>query len=235
LIENLLAILTNTFIAVSEGEKKQASKIFPFAKKKIVLVQNGVNIPETISQKKHDNNSIIICCIARLDYQKNLELLIPITKKLLISTKKKVTINVIGVGNNDNELKNLIDKEKLTDTINLRGFTKDTSFWLNDAHLFLSTSRWEGMPLSILEASAHGLPVVASDVIGNKDAVTNEVTGYLYPVEQPEKAAAFVLEILNDKNLYEQMSKKGKENVQKNFSLKVMAQKTEHLYLSLAK
>ena len=61
-----------------------------------------------------------------------------------------------------------------------------------DASVYLTTARWEGLPLAVLEAMSLGIPVVASDVVGNRDAVEEGVTGYLYPLGDVKIAARLV-------------------------------------------
>jgi len=233
-IENFLALFTKTFVAVSQGELIEASKLIPLAKNKIKLIPNGVDIPSLQKNLPSFDTQITICCIARLDYQKNLDLLLPIASGLMkVFPTKKIIINVVGVENTENDLKLAIQKAGLSDTIILQGFTNQTSFWLDNSHFYLSTSRWEGMPLSVLEASAHGLPIIATDVIGNRDAVINDETGFLYPLNKPDVAINAIQRLVEDSSLYLSISEKGHQMSKTKFSVSEMANATKDLYKEL--
>jgi len=232
-IENVLALFTKAFITVSESEKAEVFSYLPLLKNKMHLIFNGVEIPSKIARFP-DKETVVICCIARLDYQKNLELLIPIVKGLKERLPNSIIqLNIIGVGNEDNELKRLIDFEGLSENIYLKGFSNNISGWLQKAHFYLSTSRWEGLPLSVLEASAHGLPVIVTDVTGNRDAVKNGKTGILFPREEPLKAVEGIVCLLENPVHYGQFSNAGQVLVKSQFSVLEMARKTEELYFSL--
>ena len=232
-IERLLALFTEAFIAVSEGERREVAVHLPSLSNKIQLIYNGVDIPETANSCCPENEKVVVCCIARLDFQKNLEMLIPIAQGLQKSLPNGVAIHVVGVKNENNELKRRIDAENLSDIIFLQGFSNDTSIWLRSAHFYLSTSRWEGLPISVLEASAHGLPIIATDVVGNRDAVLDGKTGILFPLEEPKNAVEAILGLVQKPALYKHFSAEGINLIKNKFSVLEMVRKTEELYFRL--
>jgi glycosyltransferase involved in cell wall biosynthesis len=69
---------------------------------------------------------------------------------------------------------------------------------MEGAHFYLSTSRWEGMPLAVLEAWRSGLVVVASDVIGNRDLVRDGISGRLFHADDGRAAARIIRSLLGD-------------------------------------
>ena len=94
----------------------------------------------------------------------------------------------------------------------------------------MSTSRGEGLPLSLLEAMACGLPVVATRVTGHVDVVLEGVTGLLAPAEDPEALAACVARLLDAPELRGKMGRAGCERVETHFSLERMAARLAALY-----
>ena len=68
-------------------------------------------------------------------------------------------------------------------------------------HIYLSTARWEGLPLSILEAMACGLPIIASEVVGNKDTIVDEVSGFFYKLGNIMEAKNKILILKNDNEI----------------------------------
>jgi glycosyltransferase involved in cell wall biosynthesis len=98
------------------------------------------------------------------------------------------------------------------------------------ADLFCLPSWWEAMPLSVLEAMAAGLPVVATDVGDVGRAVADGVTGHVVPVRDPEKLADALEPLLADQELRRRMGKAGRERVVEMFSSEVTAAAVSDLY-----
>ena len=102
------------------------------------------------------------------------------------------------------------------------------------ADVFCLPSWWEAMPLSVLEAMAAGLPVVATDVGDVKRAVVDGVTGHVVPVRDPEKLADALEPLLTDPLLRRHMGKAGRERVVELFSSEVTDARVSALYDELA-
>jgi glycosyltransferase involved in cell wall biosynthesis len=102
-----------------------------------------------------------------------------------------------------------------------------------EADVFCLASWWEAMPLSVLEAMAAGLPVVATDVGDVGRAVADGATGYVVPVRDPEKLAAALEPLLTDPDLRRRMGAAGRERVTQRFSSAVTAAAVSALYAEL--
>lgn len=102
-----------------------------------------------------------------------------------------------------------------------------------DADVFCLPSWWEAMPLSILEAMAAGLPVVATDVGDVGRAVADGATGYVVPARDPEELAAALERLLTDHDLRRRMGAAGRERVAQRFSSAVTAAAVSALYAEL--
>ena len=102
------------------------------------------------------------------------------------------------------------------------------------ADVFCLPSWWEAMPLSVLEAMATGLPVVATDVGDVGRSVADGVTGFVVPVRNPEKLADALEPLLSDPELRHRMGKAGRERVVEMFSAEVTAARVSALYAELA-
>jgi glycosyltransferase involved in cell wall biosynthesis len=97
--------------------------------------------------------------------------------------------------------------------------------------LILSTSSFEGLPMSLLEAQACGCPVVGPDVQGVNECVSPEHGGILYPFEmEPEKLASLIIETLRDRERMESMRKACARHMREQFSLERMARDYLRLY-----
>ncbi|WP_139173476.1 glycosyltransferase family 4 protein [Geodermatophilus telluris] len=104
-----------------------------------------------------------------------------------------------------------------------------------DADVFCLPSWWEAMPLSVLEAMAAGLPVVASDVGDIGRAVADGVTGYVVPAKDPDQLAAALERLLVDPELRRRMGAAGRERVKAMFSSDVTAREVSALYRRLVR
>ena len=101
--------------------------------------------------------------------------------------------------------------------------------------IYLSTSFYEGHPLSILEAMSVGLPVVASNVVGNKDTIIHNQTGYLYELGNCKQASSFISELLKSENLRSKIGLNAKSQQRRCFNIKNMSSKYKNLYNELTK
>jgi glycosyltransferase involved in cell wall biosynthesis len=155
--------------------------------KKLKLVKNGVVIyngipePELLERKiakrffeekiKIDlKDKFLIGSIGRLDYQKNYEFLINIFPEILKIKPEAIAI-IVGEGPERKRLENLLEKLNLKQKIFLIGELKDASKYLKAFDLFILPSRYEGLSITLIEALFAKIPILASDVGGNKEIV----------------------------------------------------------------
>ena len=133
------------------------------------LVRNGVSPKELAKFKVHaKKDSFKVGTMGRLSPQKNPKLFNKVAKEL-----PELEFIWIGAGQLQTELK--------SKNINVTGWKthEEAMQIVNTFDVYVQTSLWEGLPFTILEAMALGKPVVATNVVGNKDAVENGNNGYL--------------------------------------------------------
>ena len=102
--------------------------------------------------------------------------------------------------------------------------------FLFNSDIFLSTSLYEGLPISVLEAMSVGLPILASKVIGNIDTIEDGKSGYLYDLGDVHQAANIINKIMNDQKLKEKLGKASKIRQRKFFSCSNMCSEHFNLY-----
>lgn len=170
-------------IAICPTVKETIEKEFGISSKKIPIVKNGVDIEKFIPCKEENaNERIKIITVGTLYWIKNQELAI----KAVCNLHKKglnVSLEIVGDGADKEKLHRLIVDNKAESYITLHGKKKNVEDYLKKADVYISTSKTEGLPLSILEAMACGLPIVATEVGGVVDIVQNFVNGYLICAE----------------------------------------------------
>jgi glycosyltransferase involved in cell wall biosynthesis len=158
--------------------------------KKMKLVKNGVviynGIPETeflereVARKffeekiKFDlKNKFLIGSIGRLDYQKNYEFLIKVFSEIL-KIKPEAIATIVGEGPERKKLESLIEKANLKEKIFLISELKNASKYLKAFDLFILPSRYEGLSITLIEVIFAQIPILVSDVGGNKEIVGKE-------------------------------------------------------------
>ncbi|MDD3723963.1 MAG: glycosyltransferase [Bacteroidales bacterium] len=156
----------------------------------------------------------IVCCIARDNQQKKIDLFIEVAKQM-------PDIAFVWMGNDNSYT-------KLSDNIFLFGKVSTAAFYLKYMDLFILPSNYEGLPMSIIEALSMSLPVVASDVGGISELIdgTNGFTSE----NKVEDFASKINKILSDPVIYNSMSKKARETYENKFTLKMMADNYEKVY-----
>jgi len=114
-------------------------------------------------------NKIIIATISSFNYQKNMFMVYIVTKMF------KDYNNIIFLWIGDRHDKELLERKAKEEKLNIyfTGITKDIPFYLSATDIYLSTSIWEGLPISLIEAQSLGIPIVATDVVGNNKVVVN--------------------------------------------------------------
>jgi len=101
------------------------------------------------------------------------------------------------------------------------------------ADIYVSSSLWEGLPIAVLEAMAFRLPVVATNVIGNREAVADRETGFLVPPRDPGALSKAILTLVQDRNLRKQMGNRGRIRVETMFHPDRFIREHEEFYMDI--
>lgn len=169
---------------------------------KIPVVNNGVNIenykPET-NNNQHQNIHVI--AVGRLCRIKNQEMIVNAICNLHEKLGEQIELDIIGDGEERENLEKLISRRRANAYIHMHGMQSNVRSFLVKADVFVSGSQTEGLPLSILEAMACGLPVVATNAGGTKDIVDDGVNGYIVPIDNQEVFESVLEKMINNKEL----------------------------------
>ena len=190
LIFKFLLFFIDIPVFVSQKNLEDAKKIK--LTRKGVVIYNGIPEPEFIERNiarkffekkiKIDlKDKFLIGSIGRLDYQKNYEFLIEVLPEIL-KIKPETIVILIGDGPERKKLENLIKKKKLEEKIFLIGEVKEAPKYIKAFDLFVLPSRYEGLSITLIEALFARIPILASDIGGNK-----EITGEDFVFELDNK------------------------------------------------
>jgi glycosyltransferase involved in cell wall biosynthesis len=131
------------------------------------------------------------------------------------------------------EVLSLIEKHSLDKDVLFTGFVEEMREWLEIVDVFVLPSHREGMPQSILEAMAMGKPVVATDIRGCREEVVDGETGYLVPVQDPQRLAEAIIRVLSDRMLAKRMGEAGRRRVVEFFDQRKTLEKQLGVYRKL--
>lgn len=142
---------------------------------------------------------------------------------------------LVGDGPLRPQVQAALAQEGLAERTVLTGLRRDVPRLLAAMDIFLLTSLWEGLPRTIPEAQAMGLPVVANRVDGIAEAIRDSVTGYLCDPGELQSMAERVITLLDNPALRAEMGAQGRAVALEEFDLRVMIEKIEILYQTLLK
>ena len=131
-----------------------------------------------------------------------------------------IKLYIIGDGSIKEELAGLINKKKLQNNVFLLGRRDDAFNLMYESDIFLHLSLSEGMPLAVMEAMMCALPVIAFDVSGVRDVVSDN--GFLCDYGDIDSISARIFELISDNELRKNMSARSREIALKNFSKQKM-------------
>ena len=151
--------------------------------------------------------------------------------ELLIEQKtKKFTILLIGTGENMGKIQKHINDRNLQGYIKCLGLRRDIPRILSITDIGLLVSIREGLPRSLMEMMSMKIPVVATNIRGNRDLIENGINGYLVSIKDPSQIAEKCLTLLTNENLSKQFGEKGREKIEKQFSIEKVLQQMEVVY-----
>ena len=175
---------------------------------------------------KKQNDIVRILNVGRLVDQKNQRLLI----EAIAMLEQDFRLDIIGAGILYNELTQLIKHYKLENKVKLAGSSNDLKTYISKADIFVLSSDYEGLPLSILEAMSAGLPVVSTNVGGVNEVVCDGETGALVNRGDARALSEKLSELIEDENLRQRWGENGYQRYLQNFQSMKMCDKTLSIY-----
>ncbi len=233
-LERLAARWAARIICVSDYDRKLALNRGVGTPVTLMTIHNGVEEISSVETNPSHNNphsNVQALFVGRLVNQKDPFTLVRAISALPQTLQDNFHLTIVGDGPLatplQHELKNLNlqDRVKIVDRME----RSDLFALYHRMDLFVLTSHWEGLPRSILEAMAHGLPIIATDVGGSAEAV-GEDAGLLVPEENVSALVQALRTLIQDKELREKMGQAGHQKTLNEFSLAYMCAQTMQVY-----
>lgn len=214
-------------IALSKSIYEQLSQMYSELGDRLKIIYNGVDIDRFKSEKENMNTNIVeYICVANLTEVKNHRMMLQSFRKLT-DLHDNSHLTLVGDGILRNDLEKQALQLGIQDKVTFTGSVSDPTLYLKKADIFVMSSHYEGMPLSVAEAMAAGLPIIAPHVGGIPEMVTEN--GILYTVDSEEELTKAMTRLSQDRILWKAYHNKSKER-SKLFDIKEMVSKYEALY-----
>jgi glycosyltransferase involved in cell wall biosynthesis len=227
LLLHLVAQLTDCFVCVSRdaAEATAAQGIRP---RRVCTIVNGIDLTRFAYAGPCRNGPVV--SVARLSPEKDIETLLEATA-IAVREEPSFRVEIAGDGVCMPILRQRARELALEGHVRFLGQLRDVPALLRRARLFVLSSISEGISLTLLEAMARGLPVVATRVGGNPEVVVDRETGLLVPARDPVELAQALLQLHRDPDACRRMGFAARERVEGCFDVRLMVQEYELLYL----
>ena len=230
-----LSNYTDAIVGCSEGVR-QSLLTLGFPAEKTMTINNGINTMPfkqakqiDFSQRKPD-----IMMAARFARQKDQASLIKAIG-LLKAKGLNIKLRFAGLGNKRHLAKAqaLVKEMQLEQQIEFLGHCQNLSDLLSETQIFVLSTRYEGMPLALIEAMAAGCAVIASRVVGVQEMIEHGVDGYLVEPQSPQALADSIEYLVSHPQVAKNIATAGQNKAFSEFSIEKMAGNYERLFRSL--
>jgi glycosyltransferase involved in cell wall biosynthesis len=230
-VERILATISTKIICVSESDRQQALKLGVGNKRKLATVRYGI-YNTTVPQANPGLEPVKMIMVARFNEQKDQATLLRAIARL---NHHPLHLNLAGSGPSFETCKALAVELGISDRVSFLGDRRDVPELLQQSQVFILSTHYEGLPISILEAMRCGLPVVGSSVNGIPEEVEQGQTGFVVPPRNPEALADALDRVLSSSELRISMGIAAKAKFEREFTIDRMTDETQMIYAEVVK
>jgi glycosyltransferase involved in cell wall biosynthesis len=223
-------------IVLTEDMKREIQKI---CNREVFVIPNGIDLEKFENLSKEDlrskleiTNGKIIVFVGGLRPVKGVGYLIE-AMKTIIDKNKNTRLFIVGDGVERQDLENLVKKLDLQKCVNFIGkvSNEEVPEYIVASDVFVLPSLSEGFPVTVVEAMASELPIVATNIRGLREIIKDGENGFLVEPKNPEQIAEKVLLLLEDDELRARISRNNKEKA-KQYSWENIVERLEEIYQS---
>ncbi len=244
LFSRVMRVLTarcQKLIAVSAEVRTFTLKWSRYPDDKIIVIDNGIDLtrfdpaivkPIDLTQFGVPADATIIGIVGRLLEQKGHDFFLDMAH-LLAQTHENLHFLVIGDGALREALEMRTQELGLASQVTFTGFLDDVPAVLASLDIMVFSSRWEGLPVALLEGMAMQRPMVVTEVGGIPGVVVNQENGLLVPAENAQALADACSQILQNPDLKKSLGQQARATIQRDYDQQNMHQKILNLYTEL--
>ena len=231
-MNRVLAHWSSCVVPVSEDAAEVARQIERVPASKLKVIRNGIDLQlfEPPAEEHPFRKQAIH--VARLNLVKDQVTLLKAVR-IVADADPEFRLDIVGDGPSKDELIKCHRDLGLKDSVRFLGHQDRVRALLAEADFFVLSSLTEGISLTLLEAMAMRLPVVATDVGGNREVVSKDETGLLVPAESPQALALAILDVIRNPQQARAMGRAGRRRVEEHFDVRNTVDQYESLYKRL--
>ncbi|MEY9868461.1 glycosyltransferase involved in cell wall biosynthesis [Peribacillus sp. B2I2] len=213
-------------LSVSNGVKDGLIGYYKQEEKNIRTIYNTIEFNEETSEMNEKflmekaKKNFIIGVVSRLEPVKGIDLILKAINE--ISSKSNdcsnIRVFIFGDGKLKKEFETYIKDHGLEDIVTLVGKVNNIKEYMKNFDLMIQSSYQEGLPLSLIEATSLGIPIVATDIPGTNEVVINNFNGLLVPSGSYTAISKAIIKVFNNKEYRVQISEKSISHFKRNFS-----------------
>lgn len=231
--------LVDNTVTVSEAVRHRLVREYRYPAEKTVTIYNGIDLTpfsdRTAPQGRPVNacdsdQTVGIICIARLSPVKRIDVLLD-ALALLVKIEKDWACTIVGGGPLESELVKKAQSLGLGSRVRFTGHVENVRSYMEAADLAVLSSDKEGLPLSLVEAMACGLPCVVTDVGGNREVVQHGKTGLIVEAGSPKQLAEGIAYLVDHAEERRNMGRAARCSVYERFNLDRMTKEYKTLLL----
>ncbi|MEO5951112.1 MAG: glycosyltransferase family 4 protein, partial [Chloroflexia bacterium] len=227
-------------IVVSSMLREEVAEWFGMPTSRVVGIPNGIDTARFRPAADFDRGEVkqellggdyrMVLNVARLMPQKGQKYLVEAAARV-VGTRPDVRFVIVGTGPLQDEVMALAGELGIADKIVITGIRSDVPRILAAGDMFVLSSLWEGMPLSLLEAMAAGCPAVATNVGGVAEVLKQGEVGTLVPPEDVEALAEAIGAYLDEPERARRMAEKAQAFAEENYGMDAMIRRWEKVYI----
>lgn len=207
---------------------------------KTASLNNAIRSPDKQEGKRSEvfarygitPGSLLILSLGRLTRQKGYDVLIEAFRQVAADMSEAVLM-ICGDGDEKSRLGLVVKAAGLQGRVRLPGMVNNIHDMIAACDLYVNSSRWEGLPMTLLEAMAHGKPMVATQVGGNPEVVQDGLTGLLVPPDDPGSLAKAIICLLRDDSFREKASAAAQDLFRREYTIDRHCDTLKEHYLRL--
>lgn len=226
-IDKKLEILTDKLILVSKDELKRANN-FGLALSNSIVINNGIHL---LSRKSELPLNKKLGTLSRLSYPKGLDILLEYFSKFITQFPNDgYHLEIAGAGEDKEKLESMVEELKLQQHVSFKGEINDIQSFLETINIYISTSRWEGMPLSVLEAMSLQIPCILSEVPGHNSFIEKNIA---MPTSSYTSFRDSLIKLMSDRTLQIKIASEAYQYLLSNHSITTQINCTMKVYSSI--
>ncbi len=231
LVETAIYSRFERIVAVSELVATSLRQWLPALASRVMMIPNGVIVPPFQQRVEFERSAkeLTILYAGRLEHVKGVDVLLRAFADLTLP----VILLIAGTGSQRAAFEQLAVELGISERVKFLGFRSDLAQLMTKVNCMVLPSRWEGLPMVVLEAMALGTPVIASAVGGIPEVIEDGITGWLVPPEDADRLAGILFQTLSNTEKAQSVALAAHARIKRDYSVEVLAQKTLVLYEEL--